>query len=178
VADQPVPNYLIHDTEKWGDCLSGALPMWEYLAGLVQAGFLGVHQMKFTPWSAIDGIHFLSLTLTGYKLPETAEPAGFRFATLAGPFSRAVDELQQAYYRGVPEPISARTAQLLTTPPFERPFLLSAQPSPLSTRLSPRMGMRRSGRCASTPCKSTSASCATRPARTAMWMRDLPGPRS
>ena len=132
VADQPVPNYLIHDTEKWGDCLSGALPVWEYLAGLVQAGFLGVHQMKFTPWSAIDGIHFLSLTLTGYKLSETAVPDGVRFATLVGPFSRAVDELQQAYYRGVPEPISARTAQLLTTPPFERLFLLSDQPTSLA----------------------------------------------
>ena len=132
VSDQPVPNYLIHDTEKWGDCLSGALPMWEYLAGLVQAGFLGVHQMKFTPWSAIDGIHFLSLTLTGYKLPITAEPAGVRFATLVGPFSRAVDELQQTYYRGVPEPISAHTAQLLTTPPLERLFLLSDQPTSLA----------------------------------------------
>lgn len=133
VADQPVPNYLIHDTEKWGDCLSGALPAWEYLEGLVQAGFLGVHQMKFTPWSVIDGIHFLSLTLTGYKLPETAAPNDVRFATLVGPFSRTVDELGQAYHRGKPELVSAHTAQLLKTPPFERLFLLSDQPVPLAT---------------------------------------------
>ncbi|OLB23483.1 MAG: hypothetical protein AUH95_03300 [Nitrospirae bacterium 13_2_20CM_2_63_8] len=99
VADQPVPNYLIHDTEKWGDCLSGALPAWDYLGGLVQAGFLGVHQMKFSPWSVIDGIHFFSLTLTGYKLLETAVPDGVRFATLLGPFNRAVDELGQTYQR-------------------------------------------------------------------------------
>jgi len=133
VADQPVPQYLIHDAQKWGDCLSGALPAWEYLAGLVQVGFLGVHQMKFTPWSAIDGIHFFSLTLTGYKLPEQAEPSGNRFATLVGPFSRAVDELGQTYHRSKPEPVSARTAQLLKTPPFERLFLLSDQPIPLAT---------------------------------------------
>ncbi len=133
VADQPVPQYLIHDAQKWGDCLSGALPAWEYLAGLVQAGFLGVHQMKFTPWSAIDGIHFFSLTLTGYKLPEQAEPSRNRFATLVGPFSRAVDELGQTYHRSKPEPVSARTAQLLKTPPFERLFLLSDQPIPLAT---------------------------------------------
>ena len=132
VADQPVPNYLIHDTEKWGDCLSGALPVWEYLSGLVQAGFLGVHQMKFTPWSAIDGIHFLSLTLTGYKLPD-GESHGVGYATLLGPFSRAVDELGQTYHRGKPEPVSARTAQLLKTPPFERLFLLSGQPGSLAT---------------------------------------------
>ena len=133
VSDQPVPNYLIHDTEKWGDCLSGALPVWEYLGGLVQAGFLGVHQMKFTPWSAIDGIHFLSLTLTGYKLSETAAPNGVRFASLLGPFSRAVDELGQAYQRGQSTQVSVRTAQLLTTPPFERLFLLSDQPIVVAT---------------------------------------------
>jgi len=132
VADQPVPNYLIHDTEKWGDCLSGALPAWDYLGGLVQAGFLGVHQMKFSPWSVIDGIHFFSLTLTGYKLLETAVPDGVRFATLLGPFSQAVDELGQAYHRGKPDPVTARTAQLLKTPPFERLFLLSDQPIPLA----------------------------------------------
>jgi arsenite methyltransferase len=133
VADQPVPQYLIHDAQKWGDCLSGALPAWDYLAGLVQAGFLGVHQMKFTPWSVIDGIHFLSLTLTGYKLPAKAESSEIRFATLVGPFSRAMDELGQTYHRSRPEPISARTAQLLKTPPFERLFLLSDQPIPLAT---------------------------------------------
>ena len=132
VADQPVPNYLIHDTEKWGDCLSGALPAWDYLGGLVQAGFLGVHQMKFSPWSVIDGIHFFSLTLTGYKLLETAVPDGVRFATLLGPFSQAVDELGQAYQRGQPTQASARTAQLLKTPPFDRLFLLSDQPIPLA----------------------------------------------
>jgi len=133
VADQPVPQYLIHDAQKWGDCLSGALPAWDYLAGLVQAGFLGVHQMKFSPWSVIDGIHFFSLTLTGYKLSAKMEPNGIRFATLVGPFSRAVDELEQTYHRGKPEPVSTRTAHLLKTPPFERLFLLSDEPASLAT---------------------------------------------
>jgi len=132
VADQPVPNYLIHDTEKWGDCLSGALPVWEYLRGLVQAGFLGVHQMKYSPWSIIDGIHFVSLTLTGYKLPNAVESNEVGYVTLLGPFSRAVDELGQTYHRGMPKPVSARTAQMLKTPPFERLFLLSDQPVSLA----------------------------------------------
>jgi SAM-dependent methyltransferase len=132
VSDQPVPNYLLYDAEKWGDCLSGALQAGDYLGGLVQAGFLGVHQVKFTPWQVIDGIHFLSLTLTGYKLPETGEPNGVRFATLRGPFSRAVDELGQTYLRGVPQPITARTAQLLKSSPFDGLFLLSDAPVTLA----------------------------------------------
>src|SRR5947209_11806304 len=83
--------------------------------------------MKFSPWSVIDGIHFFSLTLTGYKLPETAVPDGVRFATLLGPFNRAVDELGQTYQRGQPTQVSAPTAHLLTTPPFDRRFFLSSQ---------------------------------------------------
>jgi arsenite methyltransferase len=132
VADQPIPSYLLHDTAKWGDCLSGALPAWEYLGGLVQAGFLGVHQIKFSPWRIIDGIHFFSLTLTGYKLPERVESDGIRFATLKGPFSRVVDEMGQSYRRAVSESVSGRTAQLLKSPPLEPFFLLSATPIALT----------------------------------------------
>jgi len=131
VSDQPVPHYLVHDTEKWGNCLSGALQVSEYVGGMVKAGLLGIHQVKFIPWQVIDGIHFFSITLTGYKLPQTAEPNGIRFATLRGPFSRMVDELGHAYERGVPKPMDTRAGQLLTTPPFKDLFILSETSVPL-----------------------------------------------
>ncbi len=34
VSDQTVPQYMIHDTEKWENCLSGALTITEYAGGL------------------------------------------------------------------------------------------------------------------------------------------------
>ena len=58
VADQVVPQYLVHDSAKWGDCLSGALQVQDYIGGMVDAGFHAVHQMKSMPWQSIDGIHF------------------------------------------------------------------------------------------------------------------------
>lgn len=128
VADQAVPQYLVHDPEKWGNCLSGALPVHEYLGGLVEAGFLGVHQVKFTPWQVIDGIHFLSVTLTGYKVARTRESTGVRFATFLGPFSRVMDELGTEYRRGLPRAIDDRACALLTLPPFANSFLLSDSP--------------------------------------------------
>jgi SAM-dependent methyltransferase len=128
VADQVVPQYLVHDTEKWGNCLSGALPVHEYMNGLVEAGFLGIHQVKFTPWQVIDGIHFLSITLTGYKAARTGEETGVRFATFLGPFSSVVDELGTAYRRGLPQTIDERACALLTLPPFANSFLLSDVP--------------------------------------------------
>jgi SAM-dependent methyltransferase len=132
VSDQPVPQYLVHDTEKWGNCLSGALPVSDYMGGMVEAGFLGIHQVKFSPWQVIDGIHFLSLTLTGYKLPPVVEPNGIRFATLLGPFSRAVDELGTCYRRGVPQPVTVRAATLLKASALAPHFLLSSEPQTLS----------------------------------------------
>ena len=128
VSDQPVPQYFVHDTEKWGNCLSGALRVSDYVGGMVEAGFLGIHQVKFTQWQVIDGIHFLSITLTGYKLPEAMEHNNGLFATLLGPFSRATDESGQSYRRGIPQPLHARTAQLLSALPYQSLFLVSETP--------------------------------------------------
>jgi len=128
VSDQPVPQYLVHDTKKWGNCLSGALQVNDYVGGMMEAGFLGIHQVRFAPWQVIDGIHFLSITLTGYKLPEAMEPNGGLFVTMRGPFSRATDELGQSYRRGIPQPVNAHTAQLLGTPPYQSLFLVSETP--------------------------------------------------
>lgn len=128
VADQHVPQYLVHDAEKWGDCLSGALTLTDYIAGMTEAGFLGIHLIKSSPWQRIDGIHFFSVTLTGYKLPANAPATGPRYATLRGPFSRVVDERGTAYLRGIPQALTAESAQLLNQPPFASLFVLSEDP--------------------------------------------------
>lgn len=128
VSDQTVPQYLMHDTEKWGDCLSGALTLTNYIAGMVEAGFLGIHLIKFSPWQVIDGIHFFSVTLTGYKMPPLTAPSPLRYATLRGPFTRVVDECGTAYQRGIPQPITPDIAVLLSYPPFANHFVLTTDP--------------------------------------------------
>lgn len=128
VADQPVPQYLVHDAEKWGDCLSGALTLIDYIAGIAGAGFLGIHLTKSSPWQVIDGIHFFSVTLTGYKLPAGAPPSTTRYATLRGPFSRVIDELGTTYLRGIPQPITPEAVPLLRQPPLASHFVLSSDP--------------------------------------------------
>jgi arsenite methyltransferase len=128
VADQAVPQYMVHDSAKWGNCLSGALQVKAYIDGLVEAGFGAVHQMKSMPWQAIDGIHFLSVTLTGYKFASVIDLEAPLYATLQGPFSTATDELMQHYRRGVPQRIDARTAQLLQSPPLRSLFVVAHVP--------------------------------------------------
>jgi len=128
VADQPVPQYLAHDAEKWGDCLSGALTLSSYTAGMVEAGFLGIHLVKFSPWRDIDGIHFFSVTLTGYKMPPATVHSPIRYATLRGPFNRVVDERGTAYQRGIPQPITPNDAVLLSHAPLADHFVLTTAP--------------------------------------------------
>ncbi|BFU92267.1 MAG: hypothetical protein NTAFB01_34540 [Nitrospira sp.] len=128
VSDQTVPLYLVHDTQKWGDCLSGALTLTDYMNRMTTAGFLGIHLVKFSPWRVIDGIHFFSVTLTGYKLPPAPTSSSIRYATLRGPFSRLVDERGTKYQRGIPQPISTDDVTLLSHPPFTDHFLLTADP--------------------------------------------------
>ena len=128
VTDQTVPQYLVHDAKKWGDCLSGALTLSDYTASMVQAGFLGIHLTTYAPWQVVDGIHFFSVTLTGYKLPPGPTQATLCFAILRGPFSCAVDEMGTAYLRGIPQPITAQTSALLSQPPLADLFIQSPDP--------------------------------------------------
>ena len=128
VSDQTVPQYLIHDAVKWGDCLSGALTLADYTSGMLLAGFLGIHLVKSTPWQVIDGIHFFSVTLTGYKLAAASTISTVRYATLCGPFSRAVDERGTSYQRGIPQPIGPETAFLLNQAPLAPYFILTREP--------------------------------------------------
>lgn len=128
VADQTVPQYLVHDADKWGDCLSGALTLKDYLAGMLGAGFLGIHLIQSSPWQVIDGLHFFSVTLTGYKLPPIGQASFPRYATLRGPFNRVVDERGTAYQRGIPQPILPDDALLLSQAPLSDHFVLTADP--------------------------------------------------
>jgi SAM-dependent methyltransferase len=128
VTDRTVPQYLVHDAEKWGNCLSGALTLADYIGGMAEAGFLGIHLIRSSPWQVIDGIQFFSVTLTGYKLAETLAATAVRYATLRGPFSRALDERGTNYQRGIPLPIGPDTALLLSQPPLAPHFMLTREP--------------------------------------------------
>ena len=137
VADRAVPQYLVHDIDKWGECLSGALSLSEYVTGMTQAGFVGIHVNTSSSWRVVDGIHFLSITVTGYKLSTPSTVAAVRYATLRGPFSKVMDERGTAYHRGIPQSIGPETAALLSLPPLASYFVLSAEPLWL-TREDPR----------------------------------------
>lgn len=134
VADQSIPQYMIHDSAKWGDCLSGALTIQDYWGGLRDAGFRGLHQVTVTPWRVIDGIHFVSVTLTGYKLSAVTASSSPAFATLTGPFSQATNEFGTIFHRGVPQQVDEQTVQLLSLPPYKDYFVIADCPIALTSQ--------------------------------------------
>jgi SAM-dependent methyltransferase len=100
----------------------------QYIAGMTEAGFLGIHLVKSSPWQVIDGVHFFSITLTGYKMLPATIPSPMCYATLRGPFNRVVDERGTAYQRGIPQPITPDDAALLSYPPLAGHFVLTPHP--------------------------------------------------
>lgn len=134
VADQPIPQYLIHDSAKWGDCLSGALTIQDYWGGLREAGFRGLHQVTVIPWRVIDGIHFVSVTLSGYKTAGASSSPSPAFATLLGPFSQVQDELGTTFHRGTPQEIDEQTVNLLSLPSYKEHFVIADRPIALTNQ--------------------------------------------
>lgn len=134
VSDQPIPQYMIHDSAKWGDCLSGALTIQDYWSGLREAGFRGLHQVTVIPWRVIDGIHFVSVTLTGYKTAVASSSPSPAFATLTGPFSQVEDELGTTFHRGTPQQVDEQTVNLLALPPYKEHFVITDHPVTLTNQ--------------------------------------------
>lgn len=134
VADQPVPQYMIHDSAKWGDCLSGALTIQDYWGRLREAGFRGLHQVTVIPWRVIDGIHFVSVTLTGYKTTAAASSSAPVFATLTGPFSQVTDEGGTTFLRGAPQQVDEKTVNLLSLAPYKDHFVIGGRPLALTNK--------------------------------------------
>ncbi|MDH5429603.1 MAG: methyltransferase domain-containing protein [Nitrospirota bacterium] len=134
VSDQPIPQYMINDSAKWGDCLSGALTIQDYWGGLREAGFRGLHQVTVIPWRVIDGIHFVSVTLTGYKTAMTSSLLSPAFATLTGPFSKVEDELGNTFHRGAPQQVDEQTVSMLSLPSYKEHFVIADHPMPFTNQ--------------------------------------------
>jgi len=131
LTDVEVPQYLRGDAQQWGACLTGALSVREYVHGLWDAGFRGVIREKDFVWKKVDGIHFISVTLTGYKLdPQVSGDS--QFVTLKGPFSRVVDEGGERFERGRPIRVSGDKARQFALPSYRKFFIQSTRPQMLN----------------------------------------------
>ena len=126
VSERPVPAHLKVNPQLWGECTVGALTEEEFLAYAEQAGFYGVQVLKKTFYKTIEGYHFYSVTVRGYKFEKTASCTyvGQR-AIYHGPFKAVTDEEGHLFPREVAVEVCTDTAAKLSKPPYQTAFTVT-----------------------------------------------------
>jgi ubiquinone/menaquinone biosynthesis C-methylase UbiE len=123
VADGDVPPPMRADGQLWGECISGALSEEAFLAAFERAGFYGISVLKKTFWREVEGTHFYSVTVRGFKFEKKA---GCRYigqyAVYLGPMKSVTDEEGHLFPRGVPVEVCTDTAAKLSASPYAASF--------------------------------------------------------
>lgn len=120
VADETVPAALKADPELWSGCISGAFVEGELLAELEAAGFYGIAIDKWetTPFRAVDGIEFRSVTVTATKGKEGTCYEANQAVVYRGPWRQVEDDDGHVLRRGERVAVCAKTFEILRGDPY------------------------------------------------------------
>ena len=118
IANQPVPQKMRENKELWGECISGAFTLEEFLNTAQKYNFTGLAVRKDYLWKTINEIDFYSFTLQGHKLSFAEEPSRKTLDVVyVGPFS-SINLQGSEYTLGVTKKVDENTAKLLSSTPF------------------------------------------------------------
>lgn len=123
ISDQPVPETMRTNKELWGECVSGALTLEEFLDYARKAEFHGFRVIKDYLWKEVEGLKFYSYILEGFKPDPLADPSCCKeyFAVYGGPFDK-IEVAGQEYRVGIPTEVDDSTGHLLSQPPYRDQF--------------------------------------------------------
>ena len=119
ISEKAVPADMKNNKELWGECISGALTLKEFLDAASLSGFHGLSVRKDYLWKEVNGIKFYSFTIEGYKYlkPENTSCCKTFTAIYAGPFNSVTCQNTQ-FPVGVPVEIDEEMAVLLQSHPY------------------------------------------------------------
>jgi arsenite methyltransferase len=126
ISEKEVPQEMRNHQELWGECVSGALTLSEFLSASRPHGFHGFQIKKDYLWKIVEGIKFYSYTLEAFKANKS-QPASCcseYTATYAGPFD-SISHDGATYPVGVTVDIDASQAELLQSSPYARHFIVT-----------------------------------------------------
>ena len=141
ISAKEVPEAMRNQQELWGECISGALTLSQFLSAARPHGFHGFQIKKDYLWKIVEGIKFYSYTLSACKSPEsktasctlsackspeskTASCCSEFTAIYAGPFD-SITHNGNTYPIGVPVDIDKSLAELMQTPPYSAHFIVT-----------------------------------------------------
>ena len=123
ISDKPVPREMQNNRELWGECVSGALTLDEFINYSKQSDFHGFTLQKDYLWKIVEGIRFYSYILTAYK-PAIVEQSccpGKVQVLYTGPL-HAVTFQNIQFPMGVPVEVDEDFAGVLDAPPYREMF--------------------------------------------------------
>lgn len=126
ISDKEVPQEMRQNKDLWGECVSGALTLNEFLTLAKQSNFHGLSVQKDYLWKEVEGIKFYSYILGGFKQTESnnANKDSSLTAVYSGPFcSVNCDGIK--FELGQEIAIDSKTAEKLSTKPFSSHFIIT-----------------------------------------------------
>ena len=141
ISEVEVPEEMRNNKELWGECVSGALTLKEFLDYARDNQFKGPRIQKDYLWKEVADIKFYSYTIEGFKYVPDEKPACSKslFATYAGPFDTVTFQ-GTIFQISIPVEIDENTARLMsshsyggqfiiTNPEIEKPAENNSEPS-------------------------------------------------
>ncbi|MDR2357847.1 MAG: methyltransferase domain-containing protein [Oscillospiraceae bacterium] len=113
-AFQSVPNYIRGDREMISRCIGGAMEFKVFAALTRNAGLRGFGAVNVRGYARIDGLDFVSATVTAHKTTPARDEKP-KAVTLTGPMLRAATEFGE-FKRGETQTVSAEAAEMLCLP--------------------------------------------------------------
>jgi arsenite methyltransferase len=123
ISDKSIPQEMRNNRELWGECVSGALTLDEFIGYSKQTQFHGFTLQKDYLWKTVEGIRFYSYILTAYK-PVPVEQSccpGKVQVIYAGPL-HAVTFQNIQFPMGVPVEVDEDFASVLESNPYREMF--------------------------------------------------------
>jgi len=125
ISEKEVPEDMRKHQELWGECISGALTLPEFLDAAKPNAFHGFRIGKDYLWKIVEGIKFYSYTIEAFKACEyEASCCSSMTATYAGPFDSITHE-EITYPLGVAIDIGEDLAEKLRSHPYSGQFIIT-----------------------------------------------------
>lgn len=122
ISDREVPKEMRDNQELWGECVSGALTIEEFLDYTRKANFQGISVDKDYLWKEVEGIKFYSFIFTAYKPIPLEESC---FSTITAIYSGPLDSVTCegiTFPLGKAVEVKGELAQLLQNKPYSCEF--------------------------------------------------------
>ena len=126
ISEVKVPEEMRNNKSLWGECISGALTLQEFLNYARDNQFNGLHIQKDYLWKEVAGIKFYSYTIEGSKFSSRENPCDSNsvFATYAGPFDTVIFQGTK-FQLGVTVEIDRSTATIMSSHPYSGQFIIT-----------------------------------------------------